>query len=104
MNKEDVLRILEGKTDDEKREFLKNNFNLNWEFYGNSCKLMFAQVFTYCHTRELQTKLDFFFFLVNTFGYLWNICFKEESTSFLGCNCSCGKKQIILYYSITQRD
>ena len=104
MNKEELLLALEGKTDNEKREFLSRRFNLDWIIPEGPCKIWFAKVFTYCSTGQLERELNFFLFLVNTFGYLWHICFKEEDTVFLGCTCPCGNKQVVLYYSLTLGD
>ncbi|HBF64909.1 hypothetical protein [Anaerotignum propionicum] len=104
LQKEELLRYLEGKTDEEKRIFLEEEFNLGWRISQGSCKLWFAKVFTYCHPNELEEQLNFFLFLVNVFGYLWNICFEQEDTIFLGCVCPCGVKQTVLYYSITFED
>ncbi|MDR0923704.1 MAG: hypothetical protein LBN31_05080 [Hungatella sp.] len=108
--KEEVLRSVEGKTDEEKREMLRERFNIDWDIprrCGDSrgpCKFWYAQVFTYCSTRELEEELNFFLFLINFFGHLFGFCFSEESTVFLGCTCPCGSKQIILYYSIVFKD
>ncbi|WMI81831.1 hypothetical protein [Anaerotignum sp. MB30-C6] len=99
-----LLNSLQDKTDDEKREILAREYNLNWDCPEGPCKLWFAKVFTYCNTDEFEDELDFFFFLVNIFGYLWHICFNHEDTVFLGCTCPCGNKQTILYYSITFGD
>ncbi|MDD3393993.1 MAG: hypothetical protein EOM28_11375 [Clostridia bacterium] len=101
LRKEDVLRALDGKTDEEKRIYLERNFNLAWDISDGPCKFWFAKVFTYCNAGELEDQLNFFLFLVNVFGYLWNICFNQEDTIFLGCTCPCGLKQTILYYSVT---
>lgn len=105
--KESLLKSLQEKTDEEKRKILSHRYNLNWdkpEKTCKPCKLWFAKVFTYCNPSELEDQLDFFLFLVNTFGYLWHICFNQEDTVFLGCTCPCGQKQTILYYSITDAD
>jgi hypothetical protein len=125
---EELLCSLEGKTDDEIRSILNRRFKLNWDEPEKSCqpnetekssqpvetgksckpnkpcKLWYAKVFTYCDPHSLEDKLNFFLFLVNTFGYLWHICFTPEDTIFLGCICPCGEKQTILYYSITVDD
>lgn len=108
--KEEVLNSMDGRTDDEKREILRNKYKVDWDIlrYGDNsrgpCKVWYAKVFTYCNSYELELELNFFLFLVNFFGYLWNFCFNEEDTVSLGCTCSCGNKQIILYYSIVYRD
>ncbi len=108
--KEELLNSMEGKTDNEKRDMLKEIYKIDWDmpkFGDNSrrpCKIWYAKVFTYCSSSELEIKLNFFLFLVNFFGNLWGFCFDEENTVFLGCICPCGLKQIILYYSIVYRD
>lgn len=106
--KEEVLKSIEGKSDDEKIEILRKKYNINWDIprYGDyrPCKTWYAQVFTYCSTRELERELNFFLFLVNLFGHLFGFCFNEERTVYLGCVCPCGNKQIILYYSLVFRD
>jgi hypothetical protein len=102
--REDVLRILNGKTDEEKLRYISENFNLNWDFTQGPCKIWQAKVFTYCTTNEFEDKLDFFLFLVNLVGFLLGVCFQEEDTVFLGCVGPCGLKQTILYYSITFTD
>lgn len=99
-----LLTSLKGKTDEEKREILASKYNLNWSWAEGPCKIWLARVFTYCTADELEDELDFFFFLVNKFGYLWHICFNHEDTVFLGCTCPCGNKQTILYYTITFGD
>ncbi|WP_352399324.1 hypothetical protein [Anaerotignum sp.] len=96
-----LLTSLQGKTGEEKKEFLANKYNLNWNINEGPCKIWFAKVFTYCTADELEDELNFFLFLVNRYGYLWNICFHQEATIFLGCTFPCGTKQTILYYSIT---
>lgn len=104
VKREEVLQVLAEKTDEEKKELLARNFNLNWDIPEGPCKIWCAKVFTYCSADEFEEKLNFFLFLVNTFGYLWHICFEQEDTIFLGCTCPCGNKQTILYYSITCGD
>ncbi len=101
---EDVLKSLEGKTDAEKKEILAKEYNLDWADPVGPCKSWYARVFNYCNPNDLESEINFFLFLVNTFGYLWNICFNQESTIFLGCICPCGSKQTILYYSIELAD
>lgn len=106
--KEDVLRDIEGKSDDEKMEILRRKFNIDWDIPRccdhRPCKNWYAQVFTYCSTRELEIELNFFLFLINLFGHIFGFCFNQESTVFLGCTCPCGNKQIILYYTIVFKD
>ncbi|WP_313530016.1 hypothetical protein [Anaerotignum sp.] len=99
-----LLTSLEEKTDEEKKAFLANKYNLNWNRTEGPCKIWLAKVFTYCTAHELEEELNFFLFIVNRFGYLWDICFNQEDTVFLGCTCPCGNKQTILYYSITFGD
>lgn len=101
---DNLLRTLAGRSDDEKRDYLERNFNLYWGRQNGSCKVWYAKVFTYCNPNELEEQLNFFLFLVNVFGYLWNICFHEEDTVYLGCIPPCGFNQTILYYSITFED
>lgn len=111
MSKKDaLLRSLQDKTDDEKRQILSRRFNLNWgkpektSKASKPCKFWYAKVFTYCDPDDLEEELNFFLFIVNVFGYLWHICFNQESTIFLGCIGPCGQKQTVLYYSITDND
>ena len=105
--KEEVLRSLEGKSDYEKLELLRKNFNIDWDMprcgERRSCKTWYAQVFTYCSTSELEEELNFFLFLINLFGRIFGFCFNHESTVYLGCICPCGNKQTILYYTIAFR-
>lgn len=110
MKYEALLQSLEGKTDDEKRAILREDFETYYSrFVGvrntliddeDPCKFFGAQVFDYCNARELQEELDFFFFLVNLFALLFDFCFNLENTVYLGCTCPCGRNQVILYYSI----
>ena len=102
--KEELLRILDGKTDAEKKEFLEKNFGLSWDRPEGPCKVWCAKVFTYCNAYDLECRINFFLFLVNIFGYLWHICFEEEDTIYLGTVSPCGYKQTILYYSVTFED
>jgi hypothetical protein len=106
--KEEVLESIEGKSDDEKREILRKKFDIDWDIPRcgdhRPCKNWYAQVFTYCSTRELEKELNFFLFLINLFGHIFGFCFNQESTVFLGCTCPCGNKQIILYYTIVFKD
>lgn len=102
--KEELLRTLEDKTDEEKISILNRRFKLNWDRPESSCKFWYAKVFTYCTPREFEEELNFFLFIVNIFGYLWGICFNQEDTVSLGCNCPCGQKQTVLYYSISLLD
>ena len=61
--KEEVLKSIEGKSDDEKIEILRKKYNINWDIprYGDyrPCKTWYAQVFTYCSTNELERELNF---------------------------------------------
>lgn len=102
--KEALLRELEGLTDEEKKHLLADRYGLEWIFYRGTCKAWSARVFTYCTDEDLQERLDFFFFLLNLYAFLFNLCFKVEDTVFLGCTCPCGKKQTILYYSFSYRN
>lgn len=104
LKKEELLKQLEGKTDEQIKQFLEDNFEIDWRISKGSCKTWYAKVFTYCNSYELEEQLNFFLFLINFFGYIWKICFNEEDTVFLGCTCPCGKKQTILYYSIAYKD
>lgn len=109
-SKENLLKHLEGKTDDEKRELLRENFEMYFDMFecpwndDGPCKTWHAKVFTYCNSYELQTELNFFLFLVNLYAYFFDFCFNHEDTVSLGCSCPCGNNQIILYYSITYGD
>lgn len=100
--KELVLRTLQNKTDDEKREILARKYNLNWDLTDGNCRLWFAKVFTYCTAEELEEELNFFLFIVSILACLLNVCFHEEDTIYLGCTCPCSNKQLILYYSISR--
>lgn len=104
LNKEGLLRLMEGKSDEEIKQILEKNYGINWSIPEGACKAWFAKVFIYCSTREFEEELDFFFFLVNTFSHLFHVCFKHEDTIFLGCTCPCGNKEVILYYSLTRGD
>ena len=106
---EALLQSLEGKTNGEKREILRNSFKMYYDMFEESrmifnneglCKFWWAQVFEYCSLSELQAELDFFFFLINLFAVLFGFSFNLENTAYLGCTC-CGKNQVILYYSIS---
>lgn len=110
MKYEEFLQSLEGKTADEKREMLRENFRMYFDMFERSriafneegsCKFWYAQVFDYCNSSELQSQLDFFFFLINLFALLFGFCFNLENTVYLGCTCPCGRNQAILYYSIS---
>ena len=109
-NYEALLQSLEGKTDDEKRAVLREHFKMFYDMFegsrrtfndDGSCKFWYAQVFDYCNSNELQSELDFFFFLINLFASLFGFCFNLEDTVYLGCTCPCGRNQVILYYSIS---
>ncbi|WMI80581.1 hypothetical protein [Anaerotignum sp. MB30-C6] len=101
---EELLRSLENKTDDEKRDYLSKRFNLYWDIPEGPCKIWCAEVFTYCNASEFEEELKFFLFWVNIFAHLCHFCFHQEDTNFLGCTCPCGNKQTVLYYSITCGD
>ena len=109
-NYEILSQHLDGKTDDEKRAILKEHYKMYYDMFEEArrtfrddepCKFWYAQVFDYCNAYELQAQLDFFFFLVNLFSYLFDFCFNLENTVYLGCTCPCGRNQVILYYSIS---
>lgn len=102
--KDALLKELEGLTDEEIKVVLAEKYGLDWVFYNRTCKAWYAKVFTYCRNEELQEQLDFFFFLVNLYAHLFGFCFNEEDTVFLGCTCPCGKKQAILYYTISHQN
>lgn len=104
LNKEALLKELEGMTDEEKKIVLAQRYGLDWTFYSPKCKAWYAKVFTYCGNEELQEQLDFFFFLLNLFAHLFNFCFREENTVYLGCTCPCGEKQTVLYYTISHQN
>jgi len=109
---EALLQSLEGKTDDEKKAILRENYKMYYDMFEGArktfnnnleepFKFWYAQVFDYCNAYELQEELDFFFFLVNLFALIFGFCFKLEDTVYLGCTCPCGRNQVILYYSIS---
>lgn len=103
--KEELLNLLLEKSDEEKKEIIAEKFKLYWDMpEGGPCKAWYAKIFTYCSTDEFEDELNFFLFVVNTFGHLWHICFTPEKTVSLGCTGSCGNKQTILYYTITFGD
>ena len=99
--KERILKQLEESTDEQKKQLLQDELGVSWVLEDGPCKLWFAQVFTYCHSCELQAELNFFFFLVNLLAPYFNVCFQHEDTVSLDCNCPCGNKEVILYYSVT---
>lgn len=102
MNKDQLLTLTEGKTENEIKQILADNYGIHWDFYDRQCKLWFAKVFTYCHPSHLEEELNFFLWLVNFFAPLFGFSFQEEDTVFLGCICPGGQKQTILYYSLTR--
>lgn len=102
LDKTELLALIDGKTDEEVKQILQDNYNINWEPNEGTCKSWHAKVFTYCRSHELEEELNFFLWLVNFFAHLFHICFHVEETVFLGCICPCGHKQTILYYSITR--
>lgn len=102
--KERILKQLEEATDEQKKQMLQDELGVSWDLGDGPCKVWFAQVFTYCHSCELQAELNFFFFLVNLLAQYFNVCFQPEDTVSLDCTCPCGNKQVILYYSITSAD
>lgn len=101
MNKDELLALIAGKTDEQIRKILEDNYKISWLIDGGNRKHWYAQVFTYSNGEQLQEELNFFLWLVNFFSGLFHFCFEEEDTVFLGCVCPCGKKQTILYYSLT---
>lgn len=110
-NNKAVLNSLEGKTNDEKKEILRETFPTYYEMFEAylfkdecPCKFWFANVFDYCHADELQHELDFFFFIINLFAQVFGFCFNYEDTVYLGCACPCGKNQVILYFTISHCD
>ena len=110
LREEEVLESLEGKTDDEKKEILKENFKMYYDMlecgciHEGPCKTWHAKVFTYCNLWEFQLELWCFLKIINCLAYYFDFCFKEEDTVSLGCTCPCGNKQVILYFSITYGD
>lgn len=100
-----LLKKLEGKSDEEKIGLLQDEIgvDLQLQLLDPPCKFWFAQVFTYCHMSELQYELNYFFFIMNLLASL-GFCFQPEETVYLGCDCACGLKQVILYYSISFAD
>lgn len=105
-DKEAILKQLEGKSDQEKIQMLQDEIgvNLQLQFPNSPCKVWYAQVFTYCHTSDLQYELNGFLFILNLLASILGFCFKPEDTVYLGCDCACGYKQVILYYSISFTD
>ncbi|WP_310604249.1 hypothetical protein [Anaerosporobacter sp.] len=103
-NKEALLELLDGASEEEVLQVLKDNYNISWDFRNGTCKSWYAKVFTYCNADQLEDQLNFFLWLVNFFAPIFHVCFKEEDTVFLGCSCPCGRKQVVLYYSLTRND
>ena len=101
MNKKELLILMDGKTDKEIKQIMQDRYNISWEANCGTCKSWYARVFTYCNSYQLEEELNFFLWLVNYFAPLFHVCFHVEETVSLGSN-FCGRKQIILYYSITR--
>ncbi|WP_243140806.1 hypothetical protein [Candidatus Galacturonibacter soehngenii] len=101
MDKQQLLTLIEGKSDTEIKEILDKNFGITWDRFDRSCKSWYAKVFTYCNAEQLERELNYFLWLVNLFAPLFHVYFQEEETVFVGCSCHCGTKKLILYYSLT---
>ena len=101
MNKQELLILIDGKTDKEIKQILQSNYNISWENHCGTCKSWYAKVFTYCSSNQLEEELNFFLWLINFFAPLFHVCFHVEDTVLLGSNL-CGRKQTILYYSLTR--
>lgn len=102
-----LLKSLEGKTDEQKKERLAKIFGEELDILqqeNGPCTAWFAQVFSYNTESELQNDLDIFFAIINLLAFLFNLTFEQEDTVFLGCTCPCGVKQLILYCSLTSID
>ena len=101
MYKNELLMLIDGKTEKEIKQILQDKYNISWEHHCGTCKSWYAKVFTYCNSCQLEEELNFFLWLVNYFATLFHVCFHVEETVLLGSN-FCGRKQTILYYSITR--
>ena len=99
--KNDLLDLIDGKTDEEVKTILKKNYNLSWNTTDENCHSWHARVFTYCHTAQLQAQLEVFFWLINYFSPRFHVCFRPEETVYLGRLHPSRKKQIVLYYSLS---
>jgi hypothetical protein len=92
INKDELLERTNGKTDEEIKQILQDEYNINWDPYGR-CKSWYAKVFTYCNSDQLEEELLFFLWVIHFFSSLFQVCFQQEDTVFLGCICPCGHKQ-----------
>ncbi|WP_352400858.1 hypothetical protein [Anaerotignum sp.] len=99
-----LLKALDGKTDEEKKEYLEKEYNLRWNFAEGPFKFWQAKLFTYCFQDEFEDELNWFLFLYSLAAIIYGFCFEPEEPTFLGCTCPCGNKQTLVYYSITYGD
>lgn len=98
----DLLVEAEGKTDEDITKMLEEKLGLSGYSYECPCKYLYAVTFTYCSTCQLQRRLDGFFASINWIAKWIPYCFNLEEIISLGCICSCGKQQIIIYFSWTK--
>ncbi len=109
-NLDNLLLTLEGKSDEEIVEILRQEYGVlkhpdpQPESERVSFKKWYAKVFTYCRNDQLQDLITDFLNEINTDKKYIDVCFKHEDTVFLGCTCSCGRKQTILYYTLTHEE
>lgn len=105
-NLNDLLLQLKGKSNEEIIDILNCEYGVNCPPHSEperaSCKKWFAKVFTYCRNDQLQDLITDFLNDINTNKEFKDFCFQEEDTVFLGCICPCGRKQTILYYTLTR--
>ena len=101
MKKDIILGKLQGKTQAEKRQIVQEELGMCLEFPNGICKAWFAEVFMFCNGPDFQQQLNDFLCCVNYLAPLIGVCFKPESTLSLNCDCPCGFKQVIMYYSLT---
>ena len=104
-NLDDLLLQLEGKSDEEIVDILKQEYGVRrppTPEPERNCKKWYAKVFTYYRNDQLQSLITDFLNDINTNNEFINVFFKPEDTVFLGCTCQCGRKQTILYYTLTR--
>lgn len=102
LNKEEIKGQFEGKTEEESLKILAEKYNISWPSQPTSCKLWYSKVFTYCSSSQLEYELNDFLWFINFIVVpITKSCFNEEDTVFLGCTCPCGKKQTVVYFSLS---
>lgn len=102
LNREEIKRQFEGKTEEESLKILDEQYCISCPPQPTSCKFWFAQVFTYCDSNQLVYQLNDFLWFINFFVVpITGLCFKEEDIVFLGCICPCGHKQTVLFFTLS---